>query len=38
VIVVIVSTLWLGEPMTVPLLLGEGLFLIGLVVVATAQP
>jgi drug/metabolite transporter (DMT)-like permease len=38
VIGIMVSTLWLGEPLTLPLLLGAALVLIGLVVVATAPP
>jgi drug/metabolite transporter (DMT)-like permease len=38
VIGIIVSTVWLGEPLTLPLFLGAALVLIGLVVVATAQP
>jgi drug/metabolite transporter (DMT)-like permease len=37
VIGIIVSTLWLGEPITFPLFLGAGVVLIGLVVVAMAQ-
>jgi drug/metabolite transporter (DMT)-like permease len=38
VIGIVVSTLWLGEPLTLPLFLGAVLVLIGLIVVATAQP